>query len=100
MITAVLDTNVIVGAAIGSAQATAGRILDAYFDGKYRLAFSPTTSDELLHVLSLPMIRLRHGKAFNACYDPSARQHNQGFFSTYFLDFDLLSAVSESGSRV
>jgi predicted nucleic acid-binding protein len=76
MITAVLDTNVIVGAAIGSAQATAGRILDAYFDGKYRLAFSPTTSDELLHVLSLPMIRLRHGKAFNACYDPSARQHN------------------------
>jgi hypothetical protein len=31
---------------------------------------------------------------------PSARQHNQGFFSTYFLDFDLLSAVSESGSRV
>jgi len=41
MITAVLDTNVIVGAAIGSKQAAAGRILDAYFDGKYQLAFSP-----------------------------------------------------------
>jgi putative PIN family toxin of toxin-antitoxin system len=61
MITAVLDTNVIVSAAIGSKRATAGRVLDAYFDGKYRLAFSPPTSDELLHVLSLPMIRLRHG---------------------------------------
>jgi|SRR5438309_1659950 len=61
MITAVLDTNVIVGAAIGSEKATAGRILDAYFDGKYQLAFSPATSDELLHVLSLPMIRRRHG---------------------------------------
>ena len=61
MITAVLDTNVIVGAAIGSEQATAGRTLDAYFDGKYQLAFSPATSDELLHVLSLPMIRRRHG---------------------------------------
>jgi len=61
MITAVLDTNVIVGAAIGSEKATAGRILYAYFDGKYQLAFSPATSDELLHVLSLPMIRRRHG---------------------------------------
>ncbi len=61
MITAILDTNVIVGAAIGSKQATAGRVLDAYFDGKYRLAFSPATSDELLPVLSLPVIRLRHG---------------------------------------
>jgi putative PIN family toxin of toxin-antitoxin system len=61
MMTAVLDTNVIVGAAIGSKQATAGQVLDAYFDGKYRLAFSPSISDELLHVLSLPMIRMRHG---------------------------------------
>jgi hypothetical protein len=41
MITAVIDTNVIVSAAIGSGHATAGRILDAYFDGKYRLVFLP-----------------------------------------------------------
>jgi len=61
MITAVLDTNVIVGAAIGSKRAMAGRTLDAYFDDRYRLAFSPPTSDELLHVLSLPIMRLRHG---------------------------------------
>jgi putative PIN family toxin of toxin-antitoxin system len=60
MITAVLDTNVIVASAIGSAKSTGGRILDAYFDGKFRLAFSPATSDELLQVLSLPKIRARH----------------------------------------
>src|SRR5438876_1117688 len=40
--------RVIVGAGIGSRSASAGRVLDAYFDGKYRLAFSPATSDELL----------------------------------------------------
>ena len=61
MITAVLDTNVILGAAIGSKRAAASRALDAYFAGKYQLAFSPATSDELLEVLSLPKIRLRHG---------------------------------------
>jgi len=39
----------------------ASRALDAYFDDKYWLAFSPATSDELLTVLSLPKMRLRHG---------------------------------------
>ena len=61
MITAVLDTNVILGAAIGSKRAAAARALDAYFAGKYQLAFSPAASDELLEVLNLPRIRLRHG---------------------------------------
>ena len=61
MITAVLDTNVIVGAAIGSKLAAASRALNAYFAGKYQLALSPPTSDELLQVLSLSHIRLRHG---------------------------------------
>jgi putative PIN family toxin of toxin-antitoxin system len=61
MITAVLDTNVIVQAAIGSKERSAARTLDVYFDGKYQLAFSPTTSDELLDVLSLPKMCLRHG---------------------------------------
>ena len=61
MITAVLDTNVIVGAAIGSKKASASQVLDAYFNRKYRLAFSPQTSDELLDVLSFPSMRRRHG---------------------------------------
>jgi len=61
MIVAVLDTNVILSAAIGSKRGSASRVLDAYFAGKYQLAFSPGTSDELLDVLSLPQIRLRHG---------------------------------------
>jgi hypothetical protein len=42
-------------------QAAAGRLLDSYFAGKFRLAFSPSTSDELLHVLSLRTMRQRHG---------------------------------------
>jgi predicted nucleic acid-binding protein len=61
MIVAVLDTNVILSAAIGPKRAAASRALDAYFDGTYQLAFSPATSDELLDVLSLPHIRFRHG---------------------------------------
>jgi putative PIN family toxin of toxin-antitoxin system len=61
MITAILDTNVILSAAIGSRRGAAARTLDAYFAGKYQLAFSPATSDELLEVLCLPHLRLRHG---------------------------------------
>jgi putative PIN family toxin of toxin-antitoxin system len=61
MTTAVLDTNVILQSAIGSKHAAAARVLDAYFDCKYLLAFSPATSDKLLQVLSLPKMRRRHG---------------------------------------
>jgi len=61
MITAVLDTNVILQAVIGSSRSASARVLDAYFDGKYWLAFSPATTDELLEVLNLPAMRRRHG---------------------------------------
>jgi hypothetical protein len=42
----------------------------------------------------------RGSLAFLTARPPPPANWNQGFFSTYFLDFDLLSAVSESGSRV
>jgi putative PIN family toxin of toxin-antitoxin system len=61
MTAAILDTNILVSAAIGSPRAAAARALDAYYQGRYRLIFSPATIDELLEVLLLPHIRARHG---------------------------------------
>lgn len=61
MIIAVLDTNVLVQAAIGSVTAASFRAVQANEEGKYQLAFSPATIDELLDVLILPHIRARHG---------------------------------------
>jgi putative PIN family toxin of toxin-antitoxin system len=61
MITAILDTNVIVQAAMGSPRSASLHALQAYDAGRYRLAFSPETIDELLEVLQVPSIRARHG---------------------------------------
>jgi len=61
MITAVLDTNVLVQGAIGSPRGASQRALRAYDAGRYRLAFSASTLDELLAVLQVTSIRARHG---------------------------------------
>jgi putative PIN family toxin of toxin-antitoxin system len=58
---AVVDTNILVSGAIGSARSASARLLDAYYDGRFRLVFSPATIDELLTVLTLPDIQARHG---------------------------------------
>ncbi|MEX2120210.1 MAG: putative toxin-antitoxin system toxin component, PIN family [Pirellulales bacterium] len=60
MICAVLDTNVLLQAVIGSAQAASARTLRAYRDGRFRLAFSLPTLEELHAVLSLPAMQNRH----------------------------------------
>src|SRR5215472_14205931 len=61
MIRAILDTNVLICAALGSVRSAASRTLDALYNGKYLLVFSPATANELLDVLVLPDIRARHG---------------------------------------
>lgn len=61
MITAILDTNVFIRAAIRYPDTASSRVVDAYLDGNYRLILSYATLDELLTVLLLPRIRVRHG---------------------------------------
>jgi putative PIN family toxin of toxin-antitoxin system len=61
MITAILDTNVLVQSLLASAPSASARVLDAYYNLKYRLIHSPQTLDELLEVLLVPRIRARHG---------------------------------------
>jgi uncharacterized protein len=58
MIRPVVDTNVLVQAAISSRSASY-RTVDAGFSGRYRFLFSPVTLQELHDVLALPPIRAR-----------------------------------------
>lgn len=60
MITAVIDTNIFVQYLIGSPRSASVRVVDAYFDDRFRLAYSPGMLDELLDVLTLPSIRKLH----------------------------------------
>ena len=60
MISAILDTNVVVQAAI-SPRGASHRTLGAYFDGKFQLVFSEATLQELTQVLLLPSMQVRHG---------------------------------------
>jgi putative PIN family toxin of toxin-antitoxin system len=61
MISAILDTNVLVQAVISSPRSASQRALRAYRDKRYRLVFSAETLDELHEVLSLPQMQARHG---------------------------------------
>jgi putative PIN family toxin of toxin-antitoxin system len=61
MTTAILDTNVIVQAAIAHSRSSSVRVLRAFDDGKFRLLLSQERIDEYLDVLALPHIRERHG---------------------------------------
>jgi putative PIN family toxin of toxin-antitoxin system len=60
MISAILDTNVFIRAALGSASPSA-RVLDAYLDSKFQLVLSPAVLEELFGVLILPSIRAHQG---------------------------------------
>lgn len=59
MITAVLDTNVPVQAAI-SDRGASYRVIQAAFNREYQPVFSPATMEELQHVLAVPSIRSLH----------------------------------------
>jgi uncharacterized protein len=61
MTTAILDTNIFIQYLIGSPRAASARTIEAYYDGRFRLAYSTEMFDELLEVLMLPRIRDRHG---------------------------------------
>lgn len=61
MIIAILDTNVLVQAAIGSPTAASARAVDRLRTGAYQCAFSPATLTEVLDVLAVPHIRARLG---------------------------------------
>ena len=61
MITAVLDTNVVLQSLIGSPKSASARTLDALFDGDFQIAYSPAVLDEWLEVLSIESMRRRHG---------------------------------------
>lgn len=56
MVTAVIDTNIWLQYLIGSTKSASVRVVDAYFQGHYRLAYSSPMLDELLDVLTLPQM--------------------------------------------
>ncbi len=61
MITAILDSNIIVQAVISSPASASARTLDFYHGGKFQLHYSPAILDEWMEVLTVPRIRARHG---------------------------------------
>ena len=61
MITAIVDTNVLVQAVISRPQSASVRALKAYRNQQYKLVFSAETLEEVHTVLSVPIIRARHG---------------------------------------
>jgi len=60
MVTAILDTNVFIRAALRPASPSA-RVVDAYLDGKFQLILSHAVLEELMAVFILPAIRQHHG---------------------------------------
>jgi putative PIN family toxin of toxin-antitoxin system len=61
MTVAVLDTNVLVQSLISSPRSASARVLDAYYDGRFRLAYTDETVDELIEALTIPRIQEMHG---------------------------------------
>jgi putative PIN family toxin of toxin-antitoxin system len=61
MITAILDTNVVVQAVIGSPRSASARVLEAFRQSAFQLVFSHDGYQETVNVLALPQIRARHG---------------------------------------
>lgn len=60
MTIAVVDTNIFVQYLLSPSRSASVRTIEAYFDGRFRLAYSSAMFDELLEVLMLPHIRDRH----------------------------------------
>jgi putative PIN family toxin of toxin-antitoxin system len=63
MTTAVLDTNVVVQSLFATSRGASRKVLDAYYEGRFRPQFSEATIDELLAALLLPHIREEYGKS-------------------------------------
>ena len=61
MTSAILDTNVLVQSILSPSSSASARVLDAYYDGRFRFVCSADTLEELSDVLLLPQIRQRHG---------------------------------------
>jgi putative PIN family toxin of toxin-antitoxin system len=60
MVTAILDTNVFIRAALRP-NSPSPRVVDGYLDGRFQLVLSYAVLQELLTVLLLPGIREAHG---------------------------------------
>jgi predicted nucleic acid-binding protein len=75
MILAILDTNVIIQSAIGSPRSASSRVLRAYTSGRFEIAYSSDTIEELLDVLILPGIRERHQLSDNEILEPVVTLH-------------------------
>src|SRR5262245_24353579 len=60
MLSAILDTNVFIRAALRR-HSPSYRVLAAYLDGKFQLVLSQPVLEELITVLLLPAIRALHG---------------------------------------
>ncbi len=62
MISAVVDTNVLLAGAISSNPASSSKeVLNAFFAGQFLLLLSPETFQEFQRVLGEPDIRVKHG---------------------------------------
>lgn len=61
MISAILDTNVILQSVIGEESSASVQVGERYFDGEFELFFSEAILDELIDVLSLERLRPKHG---------------------------------------
>ena len=60
MITAILDTNVILQSLISPSVSSSVMVMERYFDGQFNLVFSNDTLNELINVLSMERMRARH----------------------------------------
>jgi putative PIN family toxin of toxin-antitoxin system len=109
MVTAILDTNVFVRAALRPRSPSA-RVLDAYTEGRFRLVLSHEVLQELLTVLLLPDIRELHGwsddKTLRFLLDLLARgvlypgqAHVSAALPRDVTDVKFLSLAQESGAN-
>jgi uncharacterized protein len=58
--TAILDTNVVLQYHLSSSRSASVRTLEAFYDGHFRLIYSPLVLDEYFEVLMAPAMRERH----------------------------------------
>ena len=61
MITAILDSNIILQSLLSDVTSASVQVVERYFDGDFELIFSEATLDELIDVLSLERLKAKHG---------------------------------------
>ena len=91
MTTAILDTNVLVQSFISSRRSASVRTLEACYDGRFRLVYSPDSLDEVLDVLMLPQIRDRHGMNDTELLD---------FIASLLVDADRFSGAAQVSAEI